>query len=128
MGITLAESLFLSYAGPEHMPLFYVLLAMVSIPVATAFSRLVDRLPRLLLFRYLLVAAILTIVALRLLVNLGTVPVYYAIFIGFTIIELLIDIQFWLLVSDYFTSLDLKHYAPFMVMAKIGRASCRERV
>jgi HEAT repeat protein len=117
LAITLAESLFLSNAGPERLPFFYVLLAFVSIPMAAGFSYLVDRIPRLRLFRYLLFGGILLVALLRLLVVQDTIPVYYAIYIGVTLLELLIDIQFWVLVSDYFTSLDLKKYAPFLVMA-----------
>ena len=117
LGITLAESLFLSNAGPDRLPVFYVLLALVSIPIAAGFSQLVDRLRRLQLLRYLLLTSVLLVLVMRGFVELGTLPVYYFIYIGLSLIELLIDIQFWILVSDYFTSLELKRNAPLLVMA-----------
>lgn len=117
LGITLAESLFLSNAGAARLPVFYVLLAVVSIPIAAAFSQLVDRLRRLQLLRYLLLTSIVLVLGMRALVGWQNVSVYYFIYIGLSLIELLLDIQFWILVSDYFTSLELKRNAPLLVMA-----------
>lgn len=115
LAITLAESLFLTKAGAERLPLFYVLLAAISIPVAMGFSQLVDRFRRPVIFRYLLVATIATVLGLRALVSLGGRPSYFAVFICFSLIELLTDLLFWVLIADYFTSLELKRYATFLV-------------
>ncbi len=117
LGISLAESVFLANAHQERLPLFYVLLAATSIPVATVFSGLVDRFRRPLVFRYLLVSCIALVIVLRVLLALGTLPVYFAVYIGFNLIELLLDILFWVLLGDYFTSLELKRYASFLVAA-----------
>ncbi len=117
LAMTLAESLFLANAGADRLPLFYLLLAAISIPVASGFSQLVDRLPRLGLFRWLLLFSIGLVLALRALAGLGTLPAYYAVYIGFSVIELLMDIQFWVLVSDYFTSLEMKRSATLLVAA-----------
>jgi len=106
LGISLAESVFLANAHQERLPLFYVLLAAASIPVATVFSGLVDRFRRPLVFRYLLVACIAVVIGLRMLLAFGALPVYFAVYIGLSVIELLLDILFWILLGDYFTSLE----------------------
>ena len=107
LAITLAESLFLNKVGAEWLPLFYVLLAVISVPVATGFSQLVDRFRRPVVFRYLLAATIATVIGLRLLVGLGGHPSYFAVYISFSLIELLADLLFWVLIADYFTT--IKH-------------------
>jgi HEAT repeat protein/ATP/ADP translocase len=117
LAITLSEALFLSNAGAEQLPYFYLLVAAFSVPVAAVFSQLVDRVARPRLFRWLLGLAALTAVGLWALVGLDMLPAFYAVYIGFSLLEMLVDIQFWVLVSDYFTSLELKHFAAFLVMA-----------
>lgn len=117
LALTLAEALFLSNAGSEQLPYFYLLVAGFSVPVAAVFSQLVDRLPRHRLFRWLLALAAGAALGLWGLVRLELLAGYYAAYIGFTLVEMLVDIQFWVLVSDYFTSLELKRYAVFLVMA-----------
>lgn len=115
LAITLAESLFLNKAGSEWLPLFYVLLAVISVPVAAGFSQLVDRFRRPMVFRSLLVVTIGVVLGLRALLTLGVRPSYFAVYISFSLSELLIDLLFWVLIADYFTSLELKRYATFLV-------------
>jgi HEAT repeat protein/Na+/melibiose symporter-like transporter len=117
LALTLAEALFLSNAGSEQLPYFYLLVAGFSVPVAGVFSQLVDRIPRHRLFRWLLALAGGAALGLWGLVRLELLAGYYAVYIGFTLVEMLVDIQFWVLVSDYFTSLELKRFAVFLVMA-----------
>ena len=117
LGISLAESVFLANAHQDRLPVFYVLLAAVSIPIATAFSGLVDRFRRPVVFRYLLLACVALVLALRFLLRLEALPVYFAVYIGLSVVELLLDILFWVLVGDYFNSLELKRYATVFVAA-----------
>jgi HEAT repeat protein len=117
LGISLAESVFLANAHQDRLPLFYVLLAVVSIPVASVFSGLVDRYRRPLVFRYLLISCIALVILLRLLLDSRALAVYFAVYIGLSVIELLLDILFWVLLGDYFTSLELKRYATLLVAA-----------
>jgi HEAT repeat protein len=117
LGISLAESVFLANAHQDRLPMFYVLLAAVSIPIATGFSGLVDRFRRPAVFRYLLLACVALVLALRLLLRLEALPVYFAVYIGLSLVELLLDILFWVLVGDYFSSLELKRYATVFVAA-----------
>jgi HEAT repeat protein len=117
LALTLAEALFLSNAGSEQLPYFYLLVAGFSVPVAAVFSQLVDRFPRHRLFRWLLALSAGAALGLWGLVRLELLAGYYAVYIGFTLVEMVVDIQFWVLVSDYFTSLELKRFAVFLVMA-----------
>ncbi len=117
LGISLAESVFLANAHQDRLPVFYVLLAAASIPIATAFSGLVDRFRRPVVFRYLLLACVALVLALRFLLRLEALPVYFAVYIGLSVVELLLDILFWVLVGDYFSSLELKRYATVFVAA-----------
>ncbi|HEV8524729.1 MAG TPA: HEAT repeat domain-containing protein [Terriglobales bacterium] len=117
LSVTLAETLFLSNAGSERMPMYYVLLALISMPVAAGIASLVDRYSRPQLLRALLLISATLAIALRLLLPTGAMSVYYAVYICFSLFELLVDIVFWVLISDYFTSLDLKRYATYLIMA-----------
>lgn len=120
LAMTLAESLFLANVGANRLPLFYLLLAAVSIPVASGFSHLVDRVPRLRLFHGLLLGSLGLAVLLRGMAVRSTLTGYFALYTGFSVLELLLEIQFWVLVSDYFTSLELKRAATLLVAAMSG--------
>ena len=118
VALTVGNSLFISHAGTEYLPLSYILMGILSIPVYTGLSQIVDTTSRPQLFRYLLLGAIFLAIVLRLLINLDTLPVYYVIHIGFYCQWILVtEVLFPSLISDYFTSLDWKRYAPFLRMA-----------
>jgi HEAT repeat protein len=117
LGISLAESVFLANAHQDRLPLFYVLLAVTSIPVAMGFSRLVDEYRAAVVFRYLLLSCAGLVVLLQFSLRFGALPVYFAVYIGLSVVEMLVDIIFWILVSGYFTSLEMKRYATLVVAA-----------
>ncbi|OLP17887.1 hypothetical protein BST81_12570 [Leptolyngbya sp. 'hensonii'] len=112
-----STSLFLSRIGPGELPGFYILLGILSVPVSIFFSQVIDRLSRPLLLQGLLWGSLITMLFLRFLVTLDTPPIYYGISISTNFLELLFGILLWTLLSDYFTSLELKRYAPFLTMA-----------
>ena len=119
LAMTIANSLFLSHAGSENLPLFYVLIGLVSMPAYAVFSQLIDRFSRPQLFRYMLVFAIAMALGMRLLITLDTLWVYYLIFIAiFFQWDLYNNILLPNLLMDYFTALEYKRYAPFMGMAQ----------
>ncbi|MEQ8958936.1 MAG: cyclic nucleotide-binding domain-containing protein, partial [Coleofasciculus sp. C2-GNP5-27] len=119
LAMTIANSLFLSHAGSENLPLFYVLIGLVSMPAYAVFSQVVDRFSRPQLFRYMLVFAIAMALGMRLLITLDTLWVYYLIFIAiFFQWDLYNNILLPNLLMDYFTALEYKRYAPFMGMAQ----------
>jgi HEAT repeat protein len=117
LGISLAESVFLANAHQDRLPLFYVLLAITSIPIAMAFSRLVDRFRTPVIFRYLLLSCAALVILLQISLSWGALPVYFGMYIGLSVIEMLLDIIFWVLISGYFTSLEMKRYATVVVAA-----------
>jgi HEAT repeat protein len=105
---TAAEALFLANAGAEAIPYYLIAVGVTAVPAAAWMSRLIDRMPKARLFRISLVLAVVVAVALRGLVTTGSRPVWFAILIGIVLVEMLLNIQFWVLVADYFTSLEQK--------------------
>jgi HEAT repeat protein len=107
---TLVASLFLARVGAEGMPFYYILFAATSIPFAAAFSSVIDRFPRPLLFKNLLgVFTVLTIV-LAFLLLLGDAWSYVA-FLMVRVFEHMTLSLFYILFADYFTVTDAKRYA-----------------
>ncbi|MBE9116726.1 cyclic nucleotide-binding domain-containing protein [Lusitaniella coriacea LEGE 07157] len=118
VGLTVASSLFLSHVGAAYLPLSYILMGVLSLPAYTWLSQVVDRYNRVRLCQGLLGLGISLTLGLRLLLDLDAIAVYYALHIGFYFQWILVpEVLFPSLVSDYFTSLDWKRYAPFIKMA-----------
>ncbi|MDY7012505.1 MAG: HEAT repeat domain-containing protein, partial [Cyanobacteriota bacterium] len=118
VALTVASSLFLSRVGAAYLPLSYVLMGLVSLPAYTWLSQVVDRYSRVLLCQIFLVGGILLTLGLRGLLELDATWTYYALHVGSYFQWILVpEVLFPSLVSDYFTSLDWKRYAPFLKMA-----------
>ncbi len=116
---TLGSSLFLTHVGSDRLPLFYLFIGSISILGYTWLAQVVDKFPRERLFRYVLLGGI----ALGLLLGLLNIPdsvvAYYVIFIIFAFQwNFHLDILFPSLVSDYFTTLEYKSYAPRLAIAQ----------
>lgn len=119
MGYTLASSLFVSHVGTDGLPLSYVLVGLASTPIYGVFSRVADRVPHPLLFRYWSVAAAGVALLFRLLLFWDMQPIYYALFVGvYFQWTLQLDILLPTLISDYFTSREYNRRAPFITMAQ----------
>lgn len=112
-----STSLFLARIGSESLPILYILIGLCSIPVSAGFWQQIDHLPRLLLFRRVLWVALILVLCLRALVILDWPIAYYVGYISFNLLELLLNILLWTLISDYFTSLELKHHAILLSMS-----------
>ena len=115
-GLTLAESLFLRHAGAASLPQLYVLLAIVSIPVSLALSSIVDRVSRPVLIRRLLVAASGAVLVLAAVIRLHSSG-YFLLYVVTNVTQLVADALFWILVADYFTSIELKRLATILVLS-----------
>lgn len=113
-----ANALFLTNAGAENLPQCYILMGLLSIPVYTGFSQIVDSRPRPQLFQHMLLLAVLLALVLRIIVSWNALPVYYTILIVFYFQWTLLDILFGSLVLDYFTSLEYKRCVPLLAMAQ----------
>lgn len=118
LGYSTANALFLGNAGPENLPQSYILMGLLSIPIYTWFSQIVDSRPRPQLFQHMLLLAVLLALVLRIMVSWNALPVYYTIFIVFYFQWTVLDILFGSLVSDYLTSLEYKRCAPLIAMAQ----------
>ena len=103
-GATLAASLFLSHVGARAIPLYYVLYAALSIPVSLAFTLVIDRWRRPIVFGALLLTnAGITIVISRI-AGTDFTPAFYGLFLAITIFEQLNYSVFYVVLADYFTS------------------------
>lgn len=121
MGLVVGSSLFLTTVGPQGLPVAYVAMGIVSLPIYLGLSQIVDRVDRPRLVRIVLGMAIALTVILRLLLYLGKNPGHwlnYLLYIGFYIQWiLLLEVLLPSLVTDYFTSLDWNRYAAWLRMA-----------
>ncbi|AVM74216.1 cyclic nucleotide-binding domain-containing protein [Magnetospirillum gryphiswaldense] len=102
---TLASSTFLSNAGADSLPIYYVIFSAVSIPVSLAFSTIIDKWPRSRIFQAMLLTLLVQGVALPLLplvmeaATAGTIA-----YLGFSICEMLLYSVYYVLFADHFTA------------------------
>ena len=113
---TIAWAVFLAERGPDELPLFYLALAALSIPLASALSTVIDRWSRIRIFQGLMVGLAVVAVVLWLLGPLRLPAVPYAIYLTSHILDIAGLLVFWLLVSEYFTTLDLKRSTTTLAM------------
>ncbi len=119
MAIAVANSLFVTYLGAAQLPVAFILIGLFSFPAYGLFSTAIDRYNRLLLFRYVLVASVTIAISLRFLLNFDSVAVYYLLLIlVFFQWDLYNNILYPNLLTDYFTTLEYKEYAPFIGIAQ----------
>ncbi|MGK7899163.1 MAG: cyclic nucleotide-binding domain-containing protein, partial [Xenococcus sp. (in: cyanobacteria)] len=119
MAIAVANSLFVTYVGAAQLPVAFILIGLFSFPAYGLFSTAIDRYNRLLLFRYVLIASVAIAISLRLLLNFDSVAVYYLLLIlVFFQLDLYNNILYPNLLTDYFTTLEYKDYAPFIGIAQ----------
>jgi hypothetical protein len=117
VGYAIGASLFVDEVGASSVPLFQIWLGLLSIPVSFQFSRLIDRCPRPWLLRCLLLGSLVMVLLLRLLLFLDTTLVYYTLYIGLSLVDLLTQVIFWTLVADYFSPLEQERVTPLLGMA-----------
>src|SRR3954467_5588390 len=79
-GSTLAAALFLNRAGAEAIPLYYILYAGLSIPVAMVFSQVIDRWPRPTVFTVLIVGGAVLTAAAAPAARAETTALFYALY------------------------------------------------
>jgi HEAT repeat protein len=119
MSMAAANSLFVSHVGAGNLPIAFILIGLFSLPTYGIFSQIVDRYSRPRLFRYALLIAIVIALGLRLLIELDTIPVYYTLLIAiFFQWDFHNNILYTGLLTDYFTTLEYRQYAPFIGIAQ----------
>jgi HEAT repeat protein len=105
-GSTLAAALFLNRAGATAIPLYYVLYAAVSIPVSVAFTQVIDRWPRAVVFTALLGGGALLTAAIAPIAGSESKFLFFALYVVISVFEQLSYSVFYVLLADYFTSVE----------------------
>jgi HEAT repeat protein len=119
VAMAIANSLFVNYVGADFLPLAFILIGLFSIPAYGLFSTVIDRYSCLKLFCFVLCCSIAIALALRGLLNLDAVAVYYGLLIAvFFQWDFYNNILYPSLVIDYFTPLEYKRYAPLIGIAQ----------
>ncbi|MGK7896425.1 MAG: cyclic nucleotide-binding domain-containing protein [Xenococcus sp. (in: cyanobacteria)] len=114
-----ANSLFVSQVGASSLPLEFICIGLCSIPAYIFFSQIVDRYSRPKLLCYALLISIALTLVMRGLLILDASVVYYLllIFIFFQW-DFHNTILYPGLLTDYFTTLEYKEYAPYVGIAQ----------
>ena len=111
-----STSLFLAHAGASAIPVYYMLFAVVAIPLSLGFSSIIDRWPRHhTLLGMLLLLALVTLggsIGLG-----GRLEGYYALYLGVSVLEVLIISVFFVLFADYFTVTEAKRLSGPLALA-----------
>lgn len=115
-GSTLAASLFLANAGSNAIPVYYLILALASIPVSVLFSSVIDRWPRRNTLAGLLVVYMASAAIMAALMD-QSVSSFYVLYTVISVCELMIYSVYYILFSDYFSVLDAKRYSGAMTIA-----------
>ncbi|MEL6929696.1 MAG: cyclic nucleotide-binding domain-containing protein [Cyanobacteria bacterium J06600_6] len=119
MAMAIANSLFVSQVGAGHLPIAFILIGLCSLPIYGAFSQIADRYSRPQVFRYVLLTSMVGMLGLRFLVNLNAVWVYYVVLIViFFQWDFYNNLLYPGLLTDYFTTLEYKRYAPYIGIAQ----------
>ncbi len=119
LSMAVANSLFVSQVGANSLPIAFIAIGLCSIPAYMLFSQVVDHYSRPKLFRYALLIAIALTLAMRCLLILDVSAVYYLllVFIFFQW-DFHNNILYPGLLTDYFTTLEYKKYAPYVGIAQ----------
>ncbi|MGB7416007.1 MAG: HEAT repeat domain-containing protein [Thermosynechococcaceae cyanobacterium] len=119
LGIVIANSLFVSYVGANHLPIAFICIGLCSMPAYVVFSQVADRYSRLKLFRYVLLLSIMLVVGLRFLLTQEAQAEYYVLLVfAFFQWDFHNNVLYPSLLTDYFTTLEYKRYAPYVGMAQ----------
>jgi hypothetical protein len=119
MAMAIANSLFVSHVGAGQLPIAFMLIGLCSLPIYGAFSQIADRYSRPQVFRYVLLGSMGLMLGLRWLINLDATWVYYGLLIAiFFQWDFYNNLLYPGLLTDYFTTLEYKRYAPFIGIAQ----------
>ena len=119
MAMAIANSLFVSQVGAGELPIAFISIGLCSIPIYGAFSQVADRYTRPQMFRYVLLGSMILMLALRQLVSLDATWVYYVLLIAiFFQWDFNNNLLYPGLLTDYFTTIEYKKYAPYIGIAQ----------
>ena len=119
IAMAIANSLFVTHVGAGNLPIAFILIGLCSLPAYGIFSQIADRYRRTQVFRYVLLVSIAMMFGLRLLIDLDTTWVYYVLLIAiFFQWDFNNNLLYPGLLTDYFTTLEYKQYAPYIGIAQ----------
>ncbi|MBE9060437.1 HEAT repeat domain-containing protein, partial [cf. Phormidesmis sp. LEGE 11477] len=119
LGMAIANSLFVTHVGAGHLPQAFILIGLCSMPAYAVFSQIVDSYSRPQLFRYVLLLSVVAIIGLRLLLSQESTYAYYILLIAiFFQWDFHNNVLYPSLLTDYFTTLEYKRYAPYIGIAQ----------
>ncbi|MEL7075699.1 MAG: cyclic nucleotide-binding domain-containing protein [Cyanobacteria bacterium J06582_2] len=119
MAMAIANSLFVSQVGAGQLPIAFMLIGLCSLPIYGAFSQIADRYTRPQLFRTVLLGSMALMLGLRWLVSLDTTWVYYVLLmVIFFQWDFYNNLLYPGLLTDYFTTIEYKRYAPYLGIAQ----------
>ncbi|AFY39419.1 putative transcriptional regulator, Crp/Fnr family [[Leptolyngbya] sp. PCC 7376] len=119
LGMAIANSLFVSKVGAQQLPFAFALIGLCSMPAYLIFSQLVDRYSRTKLFRYVLIGSVPVILGLRFVLNYDSPYLYYLLLIAiFFQWDFHNNVLYPSLLTDYFSTLEYKRYAPNIGIAQ----------
>jgi hypothetical protein len=114
---TIGATLFLFHEGPARLPLFYFVLAVVTVLLSFGLSLVIDRLPRISLAQAVFAGCLLGAAALRWPVALDLPGVYFVLLASAHIYEIVLDILLWVVIAAFTDSVEFKRATPFIYMA-----------
>ena len=119
IAMAIANSLFVSHVGAGELPIAFILIGLCSFPAYGIFSQVADRYRRTLVFRYVLLISIALMLGLRFLIDLDVAWVYYVLLVViFFQWDFNNNLLYPGLLTDYFTTLEYKKYAPYIGIAQ----------
>ena len=110
-GSSLAAARFLSTQGGQGIATYYIVFALISIPAWAIYARFIDRGSRAaLLQRYLIVMTALTTLLIAA-SGLGGLVADYALYVGISVLELLLFSLYMVMLTDYLTAREMSRFA-----------------
>ncbi len=112
---TAGGALYLADQGSEGMPLLYLALAGVSMPLASALSASLARWRPVAVFRGL--CAVSAVAALAAFGVEGRPALAFAVYLAAYLLEILVDTLYWIIAAEYLPTRELKRHTPFLAMS-----------
>ena len=102
------DALFLVMASPQELPIVFIIIALVTVPIITIYSKAGRSLKLHKLINITTVILIVNLLALRWLIERNDPWIYYLFYIWVSIYGVLVTSQFWLLANSIFDAAQAK--------------------
>lgn len=109
---TIASALFLQHLGTVSLPISYIIIGCLTLPLYGAFAKVVDIYPRSQLLKWMLLLIACTALSIRLGLIWKIKALYFVLYISAYFLWGLLQELFTSLAYDYFTVLEVKQFFP----------------